>query len=142
MALLNFPVGTIILWENLAIPAGWQICDGTNGTPNLVDKFVYGASVDGDLGVTGGATTHTHTNSNTNSRAAHDHGGSVNGSVNNGGSVWQTTGSGESPATSGHSHSVSASISSANSHSHTIGSTGSASSIPKHIARVFIQRMT
>jgi hypothetical protein len=25
------------------IPAGWSLCDGTNGTPDLVDRFVVAA---------------------------------------------------------------------------------------------------
>ena len=42
------PYGAVIMWYGLKnkIPAGWAICDGTNGTPNLVDKFVVGASGD------------------------------------------------------------------------------------------------
>lgn len=39
------------------IPAGWQLADGTNGTPDMRDKFVVGA---GDLyaqGTSGGSTT-------------------------------------------------------------------------------------
>lgn len=32
----------IMMWSGLLsdIPAGWIICDGNNGTPNLTDKFV------------------------------------------------------------------------------------------------------
>lgn len=32
------------------IPSGWQICDGTNGTPNLIDKFIKGSRVAGQEG--------------------------------------------------------------------------------------------
>lgn len=35
------PVGTIIMFNNTQnIPNGWHICDGTNGTPNLIGKFI------------------------------------------------------------------------------------------------------
>lgn len=36
------PKGTIIMWNEAynKIPEGWHICDGTNGTPNLLDKFI------------------------------------------------------------------------------------------------------
>lgn len=39
------PVGLIAIWNGsiATIPAKWQICDGTNGTPNLRDRFVVGA---------------------------------------------------------------------------------------------------
>jgi hypothetical protein len=38
------PKGTIILWSGSAnaIPNGWTLCDGNNGTPNLKDRFVIG----------------------------------------------------------------------------------------------------
>jgi hypothetical protein len=42
------PVGAIILWSGAVsdIPERWQICDGTNGTPNLTAKFVIHADAD------------------------------------------------------------------------------------------------
>ena len=36
--------------------SNWQICDGTNGTPDLRDKFIIGASSSKALGTTGGST--------------------------------------------------------------------------------------
>lgn len=55
--------GMIILWSGAAaaIPSGWHLCDGTNGTPNLQDKFIVGAGSTYAVGATGGATTHGHT---------------------------------------------------------------------------------
>jgi microcystin-dependent protein len=55
------PRGAIIMWSGplSSIPDGWQLCDGTNGTPDLRDRFVYGASRDQDLGLTGGTTSYT-----------------------------------------------------------------------------------
>ena len=46
------PSGTIVLWsgDSNNIPEGWQLCDGTNGTPNLIDKFVIGGSQKGASG--------------------------------------------------------------------------------------------
>ena len=44
LALINknaLPKGSIIMFNSADnIPDKWQICDGTNGTPNLIDKFI------------------------------------------------------------------------------------------------------
>ena len=39
------PRGIICMWSGLeeSIPNGWNICDGTNGTPDLRDRFIVGA---------------------------------------------------------------------------------------------------
>lgn len=49
------PVGSIIMFNGKAeeIPSGWVICDGTNGTPNLINKFIKGSNI---AGSTGGAS--------------------------------------------------------------------------------------
>lgn len=41
-------LGTIKIWSGsvATIPAGWQLCDGASGTPNLREKFVLGATGD------------------------------------------------------------------------------------------------
>ena len=55
------PVGGIILWSGsvASIPANWALCDGTNATPNLVDRFVVGAGNTYAVDATGGAATVT-----------------------------------------------------------------------------------
>jgi hypothetical protein len=49
----------ILLWNGAsnAVPAGYHVCDGTNGTPNLQDKFIVGAGNTYALGATGGSAT-------------------------------------------------------------------------------------
>ena len=57
----TIPSGTILMWYGTeeTISAGWQICDGTNETPDLRDKFIIGAGSTYTLNATGGAATHT-----------------------------------------------------------------------------------
>lgn len=43
------PVGTIMMFnDNSKIPPGWAICDGSNGTPDLRNRFIKGT--DGTIG--------------------------------------------------------------------------------------------
>ncbi|MDD5431112.1 MAG: hypothetical protein PHP03_02720 [Candidatus Pacebacteria bacterium] len=39
------PDGIIAIWSGTiaSIPAGWALCDGNNGTPDMRNRFVYGA---------------------------------------------------------------------------------------------------
>lgn len=55
------PSGCIVIWSGTAsaIPEGWALCDGGNGTPDLRDRFVLGAGTAYAVGAKGGAATHT-----------------------------------------------------------------------------------
>ncbi len=67
------PSGLISMWSGPIsnIPAGWALCDGTKGTPDLRDRFIMGATFNDDVGETGGENevtltveqmpSHTHT---------------------------------------------------------------------------------
>jgi microcystin-dependent protein len=69
----TIPAGLISMWSGSigSIPSGWYLCDGSNGTPNLTDRFVIGAGSSYAVNGTGGATSvtlitanmpaHTHT---------------------------------------------------------------------------------
>lgn len=54
--LAALPRGSIIIWTSKDIPNGWAICDGTNGTPDMRDKFIIGASNRRDINVIGGTS--------------------------------------------------------------------------------------
>ena len=42
-----------------AIPAGWVLCNGSNGTPDLRNRFIVGAGSNYSVGNTGGSDTVT-----------------------------------------------------------------------------------
>lgn len=48
--------GIIIMWSGTTLPSGWTLCDGTNGTPDLRNKFVIGAGGTLNPGETGRPT--------------------------------------------------------------------------------------
>jgi hypothetical protein len=66
------PSGMISIWYGSvgSVPIGWYLCDGTNGTPDLRDRFIVGAGNTYSVGATGGTADaivvdHTHTASST-----------------------------------------------------------------------------
>lgn len=52
------PTGGIIMWSGsiASIPTGWALCDGTNSTPDLQDRFVVGAGNIYNPNTSGGGT--------------------------------------------------------------------------------------
>ena len=73
------PSGIVTMWSGsvISIPSGWALCDGSNNTPNLVDRFVVGAGSAYAVGATGGSAnavvvSHTHSAS-TDSQGSHTH---------------------------------------------------------------------
>lgn len=57
----KIPRGIISMWAGAvdAVPSGWALCDGKNGTPNLKDRFIVGAGQSYGVGNTGGSITQT-----------------------------------------------------------------------------------
>lgn len=55
----GIPRGGIIMWSGAvdAVPAGWALCNGQNGTPNLMDRFIVGAGQGYPKDSTGGVAT-------------------------------------------------------------------------------------
>lgn len=55
------PSGVILMWSGSTdtIPAGWALCNGQDGTPDLTDRFILGAEKTYQPGTTGGAVTVT-----------------------------------------------------------------------------------
>lgn len=76
-----FPSGGIIMWSGsiATIPSGWVLCNGSNGTPDLRDRFVVGAGTTYSPAATGGSkdavvVSHSHTASSSVSDPGHAHG--------------------------------------------------------------------
>ncbi len=154
------PTGIVALWpvSRGAIPAGWAIMDGTNGTDDWRDKFVMSAGPTYAAGATGGAATHNHTITvdghalTVPELPAHNHAmfanvandsdltGATSVAVKTtsapGESEYGLSTGGATPATLG----LTASTGGGDAHSHTAGS-GNASSLPPFVVAYYIQKV-
>jgi hypothetical protein len=108
----TIPTGMISLWYGSigSVPLGWYLCDGTNGTPDLRDRFVVGAGSTYSVAATGGAAdaivvSHNHTATSVVTDPTHSH--AFTGSVyvsqgtTGGGSAQASTGLNTSAASTG-----------------------------------------
>jgi hypothetical protein len=76
------PIGGIIMWSGsisaISNLTGWALCDGTNGTPNLQDRFIVGAGSAYSVAVNGGSANaiiphHNHGITEPNAGTGHSH---------------------------------------------------------------------
>ena len=159
-AVAGVPSGSIILWSGAAnaIPAGYVLCDGTNSTPNLQNRFVVGAGDTYAVNATGGSAdatlpSHTHTASVTDSGHSHKlfksgevpHGSAVNVGASNSVAA-ETTGAsdfaytiraGSGSADIGQSSTATTGISVSNS---TAGSSATNANLPPYYALCYIMK--
>lgn len=134
---------SILMWpfDLLAIPEGWALCDGTNGTPDLRNRFIVGAGNTFAVGNTGGSKDvtvipqHTHT-AVTNTAGGHTH-------------LWQVMSAQSGGTTLGAGTTYqqsSGSTSSVGNHTHSItladaGESGTDKNIPPYIALFYIMKL-
>jgi len=83
------PAGAIFLWSGSigSIPAGYVLCNGSNSTPDLRDRFVVGAGSTYAVNATGGSAdatlpTHTHVATSVVTDPTHFHASTNNGAYN------------------------------------------------------------
>jgi hypothetical protein len=133
-----FVAGMIMLWSGSSgtIPSGWLLCDGSNSTPDLRNRFVVGATSTYSVGATGGsadAIVVSHTHSATVTDPGHQHivGGAYGGTPGGGGIV-QSTAQGAVYSTT-----EVTGITVANS---TTGSSGTNANLPPYYALCYIMK--
>ena len=102
-----FTTGMILLWSGStgSIPSGFYLCNGSNGTPDLRDRFIVGAGGSYTVAQTGGSAdaivvshNHTATSTSTVTDPSHSH-TYPNGGVAGGGYAVLSNGQGSTPST-------------------------------------------
>ena len=102
------PSGAILLWSGsvASIPTGFVLCDGTNNTPDLRNRFVVGAGDTYAVDATGGSAdavvvSHTHTITDPGHTHSVPNSGSQNNSFDSGTTVGNDTTGTSGSATTG-----------------------------------------
>ena len=148
-----FVAGMIMMWSGTiaTIPSGWLLCNGSNGTPDLRNKFIIGAyadsssqartSVTGSYTQTGGSkdsivVSHTHTATVNDPGHKHTWGYGKEGDDNGyGGSYQEFTLAPGSDTTSIQTATTGISVTNS-----TTGSSGTNANLPPYYALAFIMK--
>ena len=169
-SIVAIPAGLITMWSGsiATIPAGWLLCNGTSGTPDLRSRFIVGAGSTYTPGNTGGSAdaivvSHTHTGTTGNQSANHVHtySGSTSGVGNHshsqvgvnelqqftqGGSGWASGATANTGGAGAHDHTYSGTtsgVSADHNHAFTTGSAGSSgtnANLPPYYALAYIMK--
>jgi hypothetical protein len=137
----SIPSGCIVMWSGsvASIPSGWYLCNGSNSTPDLRNRFIVGAGSTYAVGATGGSAdaivvSHTHTATD----SGHTHSVAVPataGADGGGGAIVDGTPAGATTVVNVTSGSTSASISVS-----TTGSSGTNANLPPYYALCYIMK--
>lgn len=145
-----FVTGMILLWSGsiASIPSGWALCNGSNGTPDLRNRFIVGAGSTYAVAATGGSAdaivvSHTHTASSSSSVTdpGHTHvqnraatGGGLSGPINQAVDGSEASYLSTQSATTGISVSTSTTVNNA-------GSSGTNANLPPYYALAYIMKL-
>ena len=162
-----FVTGMIMIWSGStgSIPSGWVLCNGSNSTPDLRNRFVIGAGNSYAVGATGGYTdsivvSHNHSTNNhnhswsgtTNSTGNHQHtqdghpphydaeNVSFNGWAISAGGGQDYSNRGVGNNTGSHSHTVSGTTGNSNPSTNSTGVSGSNRNLPPYYALCYIMK--
>lgn len=142
------PTGCIVMWSGSigSIPSGWYLCNGSNGTPDLRDRFVLGAGSSYSVNDIGGSkdaivVSHTHTASSTSSVTdpghSHNVDGPYGGGGNPGGSLNVDNPSGKNRATTTSSTGISVATTTSIT---STGTSGTNANMPPYFALAYIMK--
>jgi hypothetical protein len=139
------PAGVIVLWSGSigSIPAGWVLCNGSNGTPDLRNRFVVGAGSTYAVDATGGSAdaivvSHTHTATSVVTDPGHVH-GSIPISSGNTGNNEPSYREGANPAGYKNTASATTGITVATTNA-SAGTSGTNANLPPYYALCYIMK--
>jgi hypothetical protein len=134
------PAGGIFLWSGSigSIPAGYVLCNGSNGTPDLRDRFVVGAGSTYAVNATGGSAdsvvvSHTHTATSTDSGHVHNTNFGLSSDTVSGGPITISVVKAGSANTASASANITTTVNSA-------GVSGTNANIPPYYALCYIMK--
>ena len=152
------PIGGIIMWSGKIanIPTNYALCNGSNGTPDLRNKFVIAAHSDQTVGVTTAATTITGSNTVTGGdkdavTVTHDHkyafaqgdAGGISNSNNGGSGITNVTSFGGNLTELEQSGGVDGqNLKGFTADTQEVGSAGSNANLPPYFALAYIMRIS
>jgi hypothetical protein len=138
-----FIAGMIMLWSGStgSIPSGWALCNGSNGTPDLRDRFVVAAGSTYSVGATGGSAdaivvSHTHTATSTVTDPGHTHTATGLGNLGGGSNAFNWGGgTGETRTTNSATTGITVATTNA-----TAGTSGTNANLPPYYALAYIMK--